>query len=511
MAITSYLPDGRQMVWDDDAGEYRDATTNQIVMNDQGGILTQQQVLGMYAQPASQYSNIDPLLAQAALSSGYTNLQAGGGYTTPGMVNLLYGTSPEGNFEAAAQSGQYDPGTSDQRALLAAASIFGGAALAPASGAGVAGAEAAAAPTMSTVGGTAGGEFGLGAASYGTGASVPAMTQFGTGLGAYSVPTATLPGMAAGGLAATNTVAPQVETGSWTGGAQPVGDGTYMVNPQQGGPIQTLPDMALGHGVQAGPGAVDLTAGGIGPGAGAAGAAGAVGAAGAGALGGSAAGGAAGGLGAGSAALGGTEAMAAGALGGEALGGGGGYSGSPTGGGSGFGGALAPYDDWWRYLLPGVPGLVGALGAGSIAEDMEDLSHSYQQMGAPYRSRLESLYTPQGIQAYMQSPEVQVPVQQGTDILARSLSTQGNPAGSGNALQQLQNYSTNQLYSRLGQERDRLGGFGGLTAYNQAAPQAATNAMAMTNNMYGNLGGAAADIFNPQRRYTLEDFSRMFA
>ena len=189
--------------------------------------------------------------------------------------------------------------------------------------------------------------------------------------------------------------------------------------------------------------------------------------------------------------------------GGGFAGGGGGSSG---GGGSATGGGLMDdwlTEDWQRALLRGAPGLLGALGAASQAEDYEDLAHQYSQMGAPYRSRLESLYSnPEG---FLNSPEVRLPIQQGTDMLARSLSVKGNPAGSGNALQELQNYTSNQLFSRLGQEKDRLGGFGGLTAYNQAAPQMASNVIGAQGNIYGSLGGAAADIFNPQRRYTLQD------
>ena len=212
--------------------------------------------------------------------------------------------------------------------------------------------------------------------------------------------------------------------------------------------------------------------------------------------------------------------LSAGALGGGALGasslssmassGGGGGGGSSAGGGgtagAGAGGGIfgdLADDDWLRILARGAPGLLGALGSASQAEDFEDLAHQYQQMGAPYRGRLEQLYGDPT--AFLNSPEVRQPIQQGTDMLARSLSVKGNPAGSGNALQELQNYTSNQLFGRLGQEKDRLGGFGGLTQYNQAAPTMAANTIGAQGNIYSNLGGAAADIFNPQRRFTLQD------
>ena len=215
------------------------------------------------------------------------------------------------------------------------------------------------------------------------------------------------------------------------------------------------------------------------------------------------------GLGAGSiTGAGAAGTAAASAAGGGSSGGGSSGGGSASGGGGTGGGSWLTDDDTWLQMLSrGIPGLLGALGSASQAEDMEDLAHQYQQMGAPYRSKLSELYG--NPQAFLNSPEVRVPIQQGTDMLARSLSVKGNPAGSGNALQELQNYASNQLFGRLGQEKDRLAGFGGLTQYNQAAPQAAQNVIGAQGNIYSNLGGAAADIFNPQRRYTLQDLLRM--
>lgn len=190
--------------------------------------------------------------------------------------------------------------------------------------------------------------------------------------------------------------------------------------------------------------------------------------------------------------------------------GGGSSGGGSASGGGGLGGGSWLTDDqsWLAALARGVPGLLGALGAASQAEDYEDLAHQYQQMGEPYRNRLAQLYADPT--AFLNSPEVRQPIQQGTDMLAHSLSVKGNPAGSGNALQELQNYASTQLFNRLGQEKDRLGGFGGLTAYNQAAPQAASNVIGAQGDIYSNLGGATADIFNPQRRYTLQDLLRAY-
>lgn len=210
-------------------------------------------------------------------------------------------------------------------------------------------------------------------------------------------------------------------------------------------------------------------------------------------------------------------AGALGAMSSAASGGGdGGASGGASGGGSagavGGGSALSSFfgeDEWWkRAMMNGLPGLLGAFGSYQQSQDYKDLANQYMGMGAPYRGRLEQLY--QNPSSFLQSPEVMAPIQQGTNALAHSLSVKGNPAGSGNALQELQNYASTQLFNRLGQEKDRLGGFGGLTQYNQAAPAAASNAIGAQGNIYGDLGGAAADIFNPPRRYRLEDLLRAY-
>lgn len=155
------------------------------------------------------------------------------------------------------------------------------------------------------------------------------------------------------------------------------------------------------------------------------------------------------------------------------------------------------------------PYALGYMGAQSAAESQDkvlqqqkDLAAKYEAMGEPYRQKLSDLYG--NPDAFLNSQEVQKPVQQASDIMARSLSTQGNPTGSGRAMQQLQSYSADQLYGRLGEEKNRLAGFGGLTQYQGAAPGIASSAN--VQNPYdiqkwqaaGAGAGALNDIFNPK-------------
>lgn len=158
-------------------------------------------------------------------------------------------------------------------------------------------------------------------------------------------------------------------------------------------------------------------------------------------------------------------------------------------------GGTASQTDILSLLGTGAQGLLGAYGASQQASAARDIANQFASYGAPYRQQLSDLTA--NPSSFLTSAPVQTSVQQGTDALARSLSMHGNPTGSGAALQQLQNYSTNSLYDKLGQEKDRLAGFGGLTSYNQAAPAAATNASNATGNIYQAAGSTLGSIFNP--------------
>ena len=161
----------------------------------------------------------------------------------------------------------------------------------------------------------------------------------------------------------------------------------------------------------------------------------------------------------------------------------------------------ASKSDWLSVLgTAGATGL-GVYSANRQTDSLNALANQYAGYGAPYRQRLSDLYAnPSG---FLSSPEVQVPVQQGTDAAARALSAKvGNPVFSGTALSELQNYASNQLFGKLGQEKDRLAGFGGLTGYNAAAPGAATAAIAAQPGALTTLAGGISDILNPKQSLT---------
>lgn len=142
---------------------------------------------------------------------------------------------------------------------------------------------------------------------------------------------------------------------------------------------------------------------------------------------------------------------------------------------------------------------LGYLGAQEQQRMFQHLADRYWGMGAPYRQRLENTYADP--MAWLRSPEVQGPVQQGSDIMARSLSMQGNPAQSGNALQQLQNYSSNQLFGKLGDYRNQLGRLGGMENQTGAVTGATGKAIESVGNQYNAFGSGMNSIFNPPPAY----------
>lgn len=147
-------------------------------------------------------------------------------------------------------------------------------------------------------------------------------------------------------------------------------------------------------------------------------------------------------------------------------------------------------------------GQLGSAGLGAYASNkqagaLNDLANQYLNMGAPYRAMLASSYAdPNAFLA--NDPSIRASVDQGTNALARSLSVTGNPAQSGRTLQELQNYATQGLYGQLGNERNRLANFGGLSNFNAAAPTTQTQAIGQNANVYNALGYGINQITNPQ-------------
>jgi hypothetical protein len=179
-------------------------------------------------------------------------------------------------------------------------------------------------------------------------------------------------------------------------------------------------------------------------------------------------------------------------------------------------------DDWVSVLGSAAPGLLQAFGNYQSGQDIKDLAaqqkgqfDEYKAMGAPYRTRLGDLVRDPS--SFLSSPEVQVPVQQGTDALARALSSKvGNPVGNMSAQGELMNYASGKLFSRLGEEKDRMAGYGGLTPYNNTAAgaplatQLSQLGIGADAGIYGGVGRAVGDVFNPAPN-SYEQFLKMLS
>ena len=166
----------------------------------------------------------------------------------------------------------------------------------------------------------------------------------------------------------------------------------------------------------------------------------------------------------------------------------------------------------YSSLLNLAPPILNLIGQNKLQGQQQDLANQYSSMGAPYRQQLSELMA--NPSSYLSSPEVQNSVQQGTNATARSLSVNGNPTGSGNALQQLQDYSTQQFNNKLLEKQNQLATMGGLPTFNQAVPQQNTNVINSTGNLYGGygaLGSTLADIFNPPKPTAMDQYLQSMA
>src|SRR3990167_5627388 len=139
---------------------------------------------------------------------------------------------------------------------------------------------------------------------------------------------------------------------------------------------------------------------------------------------------------------------------------------------------------------------LGAIGSSAQSDAYERLAREYMGYGAPYRGRLSELYADPS--SFLGSPEVTVPINQATRSLAQALSVEGNPFMNPGAQNRIESYAANQLFGRLGEEKNRLGAFGGLTSLNAAAPATMAASIGANKGIYDSIGYGLGNILNPQ-------------
>jgi hypothetical protein len=176
----------------------------------------------------------------------------------------------------------------------------------------------------------------------------------------------------------------------------------------------------------------------------------------------------------------------------------------------------------------------------------QDSINTSQEVVRPFYTELQKLQNDPT--SFLTSERVQAPIQQGTDALARSLSAKvGNPIDNPSALQEIQNYTSNAFYNKLGERENQLAGWVNLPAYGSAGatipgtgstlpgsvptptvPNQAYNAPSGSNSLatagatslnnsfnstgqaYSQLGAGINNIFNPpqQGQLTLQQLQQ---
>lgn len=161
-------------------------------------------------------------------------------------------------------------------------------------------------------------------------------------------------------------------------------------------------------------------------------------------------------------------------------------------------GGNAGAGDWADLVGKIGPSLLGYLGASKQSDSQQNLYNDWLSLGKEYRDSLSALN--KDPMSYYSSPQVQGALQQGSDILARSLSAKvGNPILNPTALQEMQNFTTRGLMDMYNNR------FGQLTTAGQLGlgaasgmGQGAVNAQA---GPYNAIGAGIQSVFG-QDPYT---------
>lgn len=146
-------------------------------------------------------------------------------------------------------------------------------------------------------------------------------------------------------------------------------------------------------------------------------------------------------------------------------------------------------DDYLQVVGQVGPSLLSAYGSKVQADRYGDLAGRYEGYGAPYRQNLADITNDPS--KFYDSPGAT----KATDAILRRLSIAGNPAGNPYS----QALGIDALYKEYGTERDRQAGYGGLTAYSNAAPGLAAGAINAQGSIYGDIGYGIGNVLSPKK------------
>ena len=154
-------------------------------------------------------------------------------------------------------------------------------------------------------------------------------------------------------------------------------------------------------------------------------------------------------------------------------------------------------DDWTSLLGTLGTGALSAYSANKYADNMKEIADRSWNAGSNYRNKLTDTYTNPG--AYLDSPEVKAITDRSTNALARSLSARdGNPIGSGRALNEINDYAGQTMLGQLGNYRQQLANFGGQSALSGNYSQLGSQSAEAGSNIYNSLANTVSRATQPQ-------------
>lgn len=154
-----------------------------------------------------------------------------------------------------------------------------------------------------------------------------------------------------------------------------------------------------------------------------------------------------------------------------------------------------------------VPGLMGAYASSKQADTLEGLAKEYSAYGAPSRARYEASFAPGFTMA--QDPGYQDALDASSKATMRSMSVNGNPAGSPNAwAATMKDTYDRTAYPALQQYRNQNSSTSGIGNFNAAAPGMQTGQVQANANIWNGIGSAIGNVTNPAP--TLADIMKQY-
>lgn len=163
--------------------------------------------------------------------------------------------------------------------------------------------------------------------------------------------------------------------------------------------------------------------------------------------------------------------------------------------------------DLFKMAGSALPGLMGAYASSKQSDTLAGLAKEYAAYGAPSRARYEASFAPGFSMA--QDPGYQDALDASSKATMRSMSVNGNPAGSPNAwAATMKDTYDRTAYPALQQYRNQNAATSGIANFNAAAPGVQTGQVQANANIWNGIGSAIGNVTNPAP--TLAEIMKMY-